>query len=348
MNSAVRRARRTPAGAKAIMDDGRKRVVIEGVTPEVDCGRFPAKRIVGDTVAVEADIFTDGHDQISGVLRYRRADEAEWREVPLAPLVNDRWRGHFTVDALGRWVFTVEAWVDHFLTWHRDLKKRVAAGQDVDLQLVIGAQMIEAAAGRAGGEDRTHLRSVLAELQGEGSTTARSATSRRGFPTSPAWDSTCSTCRPSTPSARPFRKGKNNAPPRPDDVGSPWAIGGRRAGTRRSIPSSGRWRTSAPGRQGEGGTDRDRARHRLPVLARPSLGPEHPEWFRQRPDGTIQYAENPPKKYQDIYPFDFESEAWQEELWEELKSVFLHWIDAGVRIFRVDNPHTKPFPFWEW
>ncbi len=74
---------------------------------------------------------------------------------------------------------------------------------------------------------------------------------------------------------------------------------------------------------------------------------EHPEWFRKRPDGTIQYAENPPKKYQDIYPFDFETEGWR-ELWRELKSVFDFWIGQGVKIFRVDNPHTKPFPFWEW
>ncbi len=74
---------------------------------------------------------------------------------------------------------------------------------------------------------------------------------------------------------------------------------------------------------------------------------EHPEWFVHRPDGTIQYAENPPKKYQDIYPLDFESEKWQ-ELWEELRSVVLYWIGKGIRIFRVDNPHTKAFPFWEW
>ncbi len=74
---------------------------------------------------------------------------------------------------------------------------------------------------------------------------------------------------------------------------------------------------------------------------------QHPQWFRHRPDGTIQYAENPPKKYQDIYPFDFENEDWR-GLWDELKSVFLFWLEHGVRIFRVDNPHTKPFAFWEW
>ena len=74
---------------------------------------------------------------------------------------------------------------------------------------------------------------------------------------------------------------------------------------------------------------------------------EHPEWFRWRPDGTVQYAENPPKKYQDIYPLDFNSEQWR-ELWQELLSVVQFWIDQGVRIFRVDNPHTKPLPFWQW
>jgi starch synthase (maltosyl-transferring) len=408
MNSAVRRARRTPAGAKAIIDDGRKRVVIEGVTPEVDCGRFPAKRIVGDTVAVEADIFTDGHDQISGVLRYRRADEAEWREVPLAPLVNDRWRGHFTVDALGRWVFTVEAWVDHFLTWHRDLKKRVAAGQDVDLQLVIGAQMIEAAAGRAGGEDRTHLRSVLAELQGEGSTKkkldlilpeeilpymsrsadrslattytrelelvvdpvkARFSSWYELFPRSAGAPNTHGTFRdvearlpyvaslgfdvlylpPIHPVGRSFRKGKNNATTaEPDDVGSPWAIGAAEGGHTSILPELGSLEDFehmvAAARQRRIDIALDVA---FQVAPDHPWVKEHPEWFLKRPDGTIQYAENPPKKYEDIYPFNFETEAW-EELWTSLREVFLYWISKGVRIFRVDNPHTKALAFWEW
>src|SRR5690606_28748634 len=111
--------------------EGRRRVVIEGIEPEIDGGRYPIKRTVGEKVTVEVDAFTDGHDSIAGVLLYRREDDPAWTEVPLEPLVNDRWHAEFLAASIGRYVYTVEAWVDHFLTWQRDFKKRVDAGQDV-------------------------------------------------------------------------------------------------------------------------------------------------------------------------------------------------------------------------
>src|SRR5256885_3645249 len=104
------------------------RVVIEGVEPEIDGGRFPAKRAVGEELEVRADIFADGHDALAAVLRYRPAGDGEWTEVPMAERGNDRWAGRFRAPALGRFEYTIQAWVDRFATWRRDLGKRVAAG----------------------------------------------------------------------------------------------------------------------------------------------------------------------------------------------------------------------------
>jgi starch synthase (maltosyl-transferring) len=154
---------------------------------------------------------------------------------------------------------------------------------------------------------------------------------------------------PIHPIGTTFRKGKNNSlQPDPTDPGSPWAIGSPEGGHKSVEPTLGTIDdfdafVAAAQRLGlEVALD-------LAYQASPDhpYTREHPEWFRQRPDGSIQYAENPPKKYQDIYPFDFGTEAWQ-SLWVELKSVVEFWIGHGVEIFRVDNPHTKPFRFWEW
>ena len=140
---------------------------MEAVTPEIDGGRFPAKRVVGETVVVEGDIFTDGQDALAAVLRYRHEAATRWIETPMAPLVNDRWRGEFPVTELGRYVFTIEAWVDHFETWSRQLAKRLAAGQDVRLELEVGARMIEETAARADGTtaDSARLRELAKSLR---------------------------------------------------------------------------------------------------------------------------------------------------------------------------------------
>ena len=391
----------------ARQQDGRARVIIENVTPQVDDGEFPIKRIVGDTVIVEADVFTDGHDAISCALLYKKEGDSEWTEVAMEPLINDRWQGSFKVQKVGRYLYTVTAWIDRFKTWSRALAKRVEAGQDVMVELVIGAEMIADAAKhasskeagwhalyaesvRAGGPDGI-ARAASAELAGlmrrhaerlyartfeqEFGVVVDRERARFGawyelFPRSaspvPGRHGTFKDLEarlpyvagmgfdvlympPIHPIGRSFRKGPNNSTTAgPNDPGSPWAIGAAEGGHKAVHPELGTL---------------DDFRHLLGSAARCGLElaldlafqcapdhpyvTEHPEWFRKRPDGTIQYAENPPKRYQDIYPFDFETEQWR-ELWEELRSVVQFWVDQGVRIFRVDNPHTKSFPFWDW
>jgi starch synthase (maltosyl-transferring) len=388
--------------------DGRVRVVIEGVAPAIDGGRFAAKRVIGDRVVVEADCFTDGHDAVAARVLWRREDEEEWHAAPMTFLGNDRWRGSFRVDALGRYRYTVTAWVDHFLSWLHDLKRRVDP-EDIKIAALVGAELIAGAAARAGGADRKQLAEWSARLKAGGDAEtlkalglddslvevakrypdrslaltypvelplvvdperARYSTWYELFPRSTApVAGRHGTFRdvearlpyvaelgfdvlyfpPIHPIGREKRKGSNNSlAPTPDDVGSPWAIGAAEGGHKALHPQLGTLadfrRVVARARELGIEIALDIAYQCAPD--HPYIK-EHPDWFRWRPDGTVQYAENPPKKYQDIYPFNFESADWQ-AMWDELASVFDFWIAEGVRIFRVDNPHTKPFPFWEW
>ncbi|MGE3275875.1 MAG: alpha-1,4-glucan--maltose-1-phosphate maltosyltransferase [Vicinamibacterales bacterium] len=392
--------------------EGRRRVIIEAVTPEIDAGRHPIKRTPGEVVVVEADLFADGHDRIAAVVLHRPAGEADWAVSPMTLVTNDRWRGSFTCGDVGREEYTVEAWVDHFATWQHDLEKRVAAGQDVRSELLEGAAMVRAAGRRAAtGEEREWFLDCADQLVSERPVAERTALALRAelgermaaapdrrfasrhprilgvtvdrerartgawyefFPRSASPDPTRSaTFReaaarlpeigasgmgfdvvylpPIHPIGRTNRKGKGNTlVPEPGDPGSPWAIGGPEGGHTAIEPGLG---THEDFRR----FIAEAARHGLEVAIDIAwqCSPDHPyvkshpEWFRHRPDGTIKYAENPPKKYQDIYPFEFETDQW-EALWEELRDVVLFWVDQGVRIFRVDNPHTKAMPFWEW
>jgi len=389
--------------------EGRRRVVIEGITPQVDGGRFPAKRTVGDRVRVEADIFTDGHDAIAAALLARREGSGDWTEIPMQPLVNDRWFATFGVSELGRYEFKVQGWVDHFETWRRDLLKRIAAESDTLVDYLIGADLVAAAAARATGADRkrlveheqvlragatpaalrTHatdpklhelaLRSPGKQFVTESDSVlhiavdpvrARFSSWYEFFPRStaknPGEHGRFADCEkrleyaaamgfnvvylpPIHPIGRTFRKGRNNSPEAQDgDHGSPWAIGAKEGGHKSILSELGTVddfkRFVARAKQLDLSVALDIA---FQVAPDHPYVRDHESWFRKRPDGTIQYAENPPKKYQDIYPFDFESEDWP-GMWEELKSVFLYWIGLGITIFRVDNPHTKAFPFWEW
>ncbi len=383
------------------------RVVIEGVTPEIDGGGFAIKRTVGETVEVEADIFADGHDTLAGVLLYRRDGAPRWAEVPLTPLGNDRWRGAFTVEQIGRYRYTLRAWIDRFASWARDLRKRVDAGQDVSVALATGDGLIRTAGRRAPAADAARLAAYADRLRGGGDAAVRLALSDElaalvarypgredaatygkelavtvdeararfsawyeMFPRScaaePGRHGTFADCEarlpyvaslgfdvlylpPIHPIGRTHRKGRNNSEvAEPDDPGSPWAIGAAEGGHKAVHPALG---TVEEFRRLVAAARRDGLEVAFDVSFQCSPDHpyvvEHPEWFRRRPDGTIQYAENPPKKYQDIYPLDFETAGWR-QLWEELRSVVRFWIDQGVRIFRVDNPHTKPFAFWEW
>ncbi len=390
-----------------VPEEGRRRVAIERVSPELDGGRVPIKRVVEDNLEVEADIFADGHDVISCLLLHRVERDADWTRAPMDPLGNDRWHGELTVHEVGRHYYTLLAWPDRFRTWRRDLRKKAEAGQDVSVDLLTGAHMAEEAAARAGDADAAGLRrwaealrqgsnpdrlplaldEVAAQLMAKHPDTrfatrykelplvvdarlARFSAWYEMFPRSaspdPARAGTLKDVEarlpyvasmgfdvlylpPLHPIGRSHRKGRNNAPlAAQGDAGSPWAIGSEEGGHKAIDPALGTLedfrRLVARGRERGMETAIDLAFQCSPD--HPWVK-EHPSWFRRRPDGAVQYAENPPKKYEDIYPLNFETDDRQ-ALWEELKSVVFFWAEQGVRVFRVDNPHTKPFPFWEW
>jgi starch synthase (maltosyl-transferring) len=401
----------TPALSEALLQqfDGRSRIVIEGVLPQIDGGRFPIKRIIGEHVVVEADVFADGHDLLSCQIVYRADTDQDWRAEPMRLLGTGRWRGDFQVTKLGKYRYTIEGWTDPFKTWRSDLVKRYKAHQELPIDLLVGAGLLEDAAGRASGKDSQQLADWASLLRQESDQQSKVeialsdevaalmdryparrfakryvreltvlverkkalfSTWYEAFPRSCAAESgrhgTFKDCEawlpyiasmgfdvlylpPIHPIGHTFRKGKNNSVvAQPDDVGSPWAIGSEEGGHTSTHPGLGTL---------------DDFRHLMRQAKDQGLevaldiafqctpdhpyAREHPEWFRKRPDGSIQYAENPPKKYQDIYPFDFETPQWR-ELWVELRNVLLFWIREGVRIFRADNPHTKAFTFWEW
>jgi len=347
---------------------------------------------------------------IAALLLHRRETDSAWKGVFMKPLVNDRWRASFAVAEIGRYFYTIQAWVDRFMTWRRDVRKKVDAGQDVATDLLIGAGLIQTAALQAGaGADQTMLTS-WAELLDSGRSMQeklqlaldvnlarmvsrypdRSHASRYAkklkvevqrpkarfsswyemFPRSCSGQEdrhgTFKDCEtrlpyiaemgfdvlylpPIHPIGRTHRKGKNNAlQMEPNDPGSPWAIGASEGGHRAVHPDLGTlddFRQFAA-KAGDYGIE---VALDLAFQCTPDhpYVETHPEWFYRRPDGSIQYAENPPKKYEDIYPLNFENDDWQ-ELWQELLGVVRFWIEHGIRIFRVDNPHTKPFAFWKW
>jgi len=363
---ARRTAKKPSDPAVAPIDAQRlRRVVVEGVTPEVDDGRYPAKRTVGEDVVVEADVYADGHDVLAAMLLWRRRGDAEWREVPMTPLPNDRWRGSFSAtEEFATYEFTLEGWVDPRATWQQGLDKKIAAGQDVASER-LEEQWLPEDSGRSTATRYPRVLSVIAERErarygawyemfprSAGTDPGRSATfaeaaDRLPYIASMGFDVVY--LPPIHPIGTSFRKGRNNAlTAAPDDPGSPWAIGAADGGHMAVEPGLGsladfdRFVRAARTQRLEVALD-------LAFQASPDhpYVTDHPEWFRHRPDGTIKYAENPPKKYQDIYPFDFESKDWQ-GLWRELRAVIAFWIAHGVTIFRVDNPHTKPFAFWEW
>jgi starch synthase (maltosyl-transferring) len=441
----------------------RRRVIVERPRPEIDAGRFPIKRTIGERVTVTVDLFADGHDLLAGVLKYRHvpagrragapgshsavpagsrdADAAGWAETPLTAAVNDAWTASFTVTELGEYEYTIEAWIDRFGTWLKGLTAKFDAGQDVASELLEGAELVQDAAGRlkaaptapghlkvaptgdvgAGSgqsdvgagfsrpEDDDRLLEIADLLRGdrpqpERVAAARDPRLRALMDTRP--DRTASTvydrdlrvtvdpvrarfsawyemfprsCTPDPsrsgtfreaegrlpdiaamgfdvvylppihPIGRSHRKGRNNSlTPEPGEPGSPWAIGSREGGHMAIEPGLGtiddfdRFVATAEHLGMQVALD-------IAFQASPDHPwvREHPQWFKHRPDGSIKYAENPPKKYQDIYPLDFDSGEWS-SLWEELREVFLFWLSHGVTIFRVDNPHTKSFRFWEW
>jgi starch synthase (maltosyl-transferring) len=385
------------------------RIEIQYPAPAVDGGRYPAKRCVGDTVTVAADIFRDGHDMLRAVVRYRGPGERRWREAALRPvdehLDGVRWEGEFEVDRTGRWQYTVEAWTDVFGTWRDELERKILAGQhDLAGELSEGVVLLRDALRSAkDGDDRALIEHALRTLEdpaapetskhdaalgpelfaavervGErhGATALRQPLAievdreraRFGawyelFPRSWGGFAGVETQLPRLaelgfdvvylppihPIGRKNRKGRNNAlTAEPDDPGSPWAIGAAEGGHDAVHEELGTTeelrRLTAAARELGIDIALDFA---IQASADHPWLEEHPEWFHRRPDGTLKYAENPPKRYQDIYNFNWESPDWR-GLWDAWLAVVLQWVDCGVKVFRVDNPHTKPFPFWEW
>ncbi|HEY7873984.1 MAG TPA: alpha-1,4-glucan--maltose-1-phosphate maltosyltransferase [Actinomycetota bacterium] len=384
-------------------------MVIQRISPQIDCGRYRAKAIAGDRVDVGADILRDGPDLLRAVIRYRGPGETKWSEAPMDPTENDRWEGWFRPSTVGPWRYCVEAWTDDFGTWRRDLSRKAVAGQKVDLELEEGALLIESRLDGMSAEAKTSaiawatkLRAktrkrpdprVIAALDDDllvlmnahpdrtGSTTsdvleltvererARFGAWYEFFPRSSGTKTKHGTLKdshktlryaadmgfdvvylpPIHPIGTAFRKGKNNKlKAGPKDVGSPWAIGAAEGGHKDVHPDLGTIEDFD-----ELVAEAERLGIEICLDFAIQCSPDHPwvtdhpEWFNHRPDGTIKYAENPPKKYQDIYPINFDTPDRQ-GLWDELKSIVDFWIGHGVKIFRVDNPHTKSFAFWEW
>jgi len=347
-----------------------ERILIEGLQPALDCGAYPVKRSVGERVRVTATIFKDGHDVLGASVLYRGPGKRKYEVAPLEPLGNDLWAGSFEVTECGRWQFAVEAWSDRAATWRDELRRKVEAGQtDLAGELaegeeLLGIRPLDVKTGLASTASDRHdlVRSDSLEVEVD----RRIATFGAWYELFPrsfggfagvelvlpklaelGFDVVYLT--PIHPIGRTGRKGRNNTlPAKPGDPGSPWAIGAAEGGHDAVHPELG---TIA---------DFDRLVARAQEFGlelaldfaiqcspdHPWLV-EHPDWFQHRPDGTIKYAENPPKRYQDIVNVDWDSTDWQ-GLWQALRDVVLYWVDHGVKIFRVDNPHTKPLPFWEW
>ena len=400
------------------ISDGRQ-IIIERITPEIDCGRYPIKRVVGDTVVVEADIFRDGHDLIAAALRYRQAGPDPefqdnplyaWQEVPMVKFDNDRWRCEFKVTELGTYIYQIEAWNDRFGTWEHDMEKRVAASSVEKSDVMEGVAIVNDSLNRIPQEEQAVVKKLLAAVEATKDPVEagklflteevtglinrypdRSASSfahELKITVDPviarfaAWYEIFprSTGKPGThgnfltliedlpriksmgfdvlylppihPIGRSNRKGPNNTlNAGPNDPGSPWAIGNENGGHKSIEPALGTFDDFAKLVKASKENGLTLALD-FAIQCSPDHPwvKEHPDWFFVRPDGTIKYAENPPKKYQDIYPINFfgPNLAERQALWEELKSVLEFWIDKGISIFRVDNPHTKAIPFWEW
>jgi starch synthase (maltosyl-transferring) len=348
------------------------RIQIQEVSPSLDGGRWPVKRTLGRELEVRATIFADGHDALRAALRHRATGAKKWAETSMEHLGNDRWIGSFGAPALGRWEYSIVAWVDRFASWRYEIDRKVEAGQaDFSGELAEGAALLGVkkltledaleAEPDLPREAETELAEPLElivdrERASFGSWYELFPRSFGGFagveeqlPRLAELGFDVVYFPPIHPIGRTLRKGRNNTlEAGPGDPGSPWAIGAAEGGHEAVAPELGtvtdleRLVASAAGYGIEIALD-------LALQCSPDHPwlTEHPEWFQHRPDGTLKYAENPPKRYQDIYNLSFASEDWR-SLWQALLDLVLLWASRGIRIFRVDNPHTKPVAFWSW
>ncbi|WP_207426102.1 alpha-1,4-glucan--maltose-1-phosphate maltosyltransferase [Pedobacter sp. SYSU D00535] len=392
-----------------INSDGRKRVIITNVSPAIEGGQFPAKAAIHEEVIISADIFSDGHDEVGAAVLVRLKDQDNWTELPMKFVINDHWEAILQPEQLGFYQFQVKGWIDHYTTWKKGLVKKFDANQDIRVELLIGAELLEKTLATSSESDKAALQQYASRLRGDESPDllVALATSnevaqlmyrlrdktldtlyphifdveierkKAGFSSWYEFFPRSAAAEPGKhgtfkdaarllprvakmgfdviyfPPIHPIgeinRKGKNNSlVAEPGEPGSPWAIGNRLGGHKDIHPELGSLADFKDLLEQAKAYDIEIAMD-IAYQCAPDhpYVKEHPQWFKWRPDGTVQYAENPPKKYEDILPINFESEDW-ENLWQELKSVIDYWIEQGVSIFRVDNPHTKAFPFWQW
>lgn len=385
------------------------RIIIENVSPQLDCGSNAIKRIVGQKVIVTAAVFSDGHDVIECCVKYKHEEDENWDEVRMIPTFNDEWIAEFKVEKQGFYSYFVEGWVDYALNWQHGTERKIQDNQYVKSELLEGAEYVRAILNQVDASENNYLNTLAYYFttESEYDNAVREATSHElarifkkypirflenksmplkvyvdrkkalfstwyeFFPRSASPEEgkhgTFKDCErllprvaemgfdtlyfpPIHPIGEVNRKGKNNATNAEyGDVGSPWGIGSHHGGHKSTHPELGTiddFKELVKKAQDLG----------IEVAMDYALqaAPDHPyvkdfpQWFKWRPDGTVQYAENPPKKYQDIQPIYFESGDWK-NLWKELLDVALFWIEeCNIKIYRVDNPHTKPFYFWGW
>jgi starch synthase (maltosyl-transferring) len=387
---------------------GQARAIIDQVGPRIDGGRFAVKTVVNDPVRVWADLLIDGHDKLNAALLFRKKGARSWDESPMQQQGGGRWVGQVVAAKPGLYEYAVKAWVDHYVSWNYDTRRKIEGWQRVSVELLMGARYLHEVAAKTSKKEKVQLEKWAALLSDEAHYEQAAALVLDGsflpyflkYPASehptiseplPLWvdrekavfgawyelfpRSTAAkpgqhgtfkdTIRllprlqemgmdtlylpPIHPIGVQHRKGKNNSTTAlPHEPGCPWAIGGAEGGHKAILPELGTLSDFQL-------LVKEAQAHGIEIALDYALqcSPDHPyvknhpQWFKWRPDGTVQYAENPPKKYQDVLPINFETEDWV-NLWHELKSILEYWIAQGVKIFRVDNPHTKSFQFWEW
>lgn len=396
------------AKSQQIALPGKARASIDSFGPQLDGGRFAVKRVVGDALEVWADVLIDGHDKLNAALLFRSKGSKIWREFPMQQQAAGRWKGSIVPEKPGFYEYAVKAWVDHYMSWNYDTRRKIEAWQRVNVELLIGAAYLEEVAAKASKKEKEQLlkwagmlrdeqhyeQAISLVLDGSFLPAFLKYPSQENATISPplplyvdrdkaafsAWyelfpRSTAlkagahgtfkDTIRllprlqelgmdvlylpPIHPIGVQHRKGKNNSTTAlPEEPGCPWAIGGEGGGHKAILKELGTLSDFQL-------LVKEAQAHGIELALDYALqcSPDHPyvqahpDWFKWRPDGTVQYAENPPKKYQDVLPLNFETDDWQ-AMWVELKSILEYWIAQGVKIFRVDNPHTKSFQFWEW
>jgi starch synthase (maltosyl-transferring) len=390
------------------MMQNQKRVVIDDVSPKINNGEFPIKRVINEIVSITANILVDGHDVIAASVLYKHENEKKWQEVRLNHISNDEWQGAFTVKKQGFYTYKVEGWVDYALNWQHGITRKIEDNQNVASELLEGVEYLKPLLKKANKSEKDFLIKSITSLEDEtnynnaitiaksdklheilvkypekilaNSTQdykiyadrlkARFSTWYEFFPRSASEKEgvhgTFKDCErlllrvsqmgfdtlyfpPVHPIGEVNRKGKNNTTEAfKGDVGSTWGIGSKHGGHKAIHPELGSLQdfkdliTQAKELGIEVAMD-----YALQAAPDHPWVKEHPQWFKWRPDGTVQYAENPPKKYQDILPIYWESEDYK-NLWNECLDILWFWIDCGINVFRVDNPHTKPFYFWNW